>query len=80
MARDAGLASAKARRRRLQLSVVPLALTDNLQALMAQPIPKKVTKSVAPRLCDIRTKVLMLSTGRKRGGVPYGKGALAYSR
>ena len=26
----------------------------------------------------IRTKVMTLSTGRKRGGVPYGKGALAY--
>lgn len=26
----------------------------------------------------IRTKVLTLSSGKKRGGVPYGKGALAY--
>jgi DNA invertase Pin-like site-specific DNA recombinase len=27
---------------------------------------------------NIRTKVLTLSSGKKRGGVPYGKGALAY--
>jgi site-specific DNA recombinase len=26
----------------------------------------------------VRTKVITLSNGKKRGGVPYGKGALAY--